>query len=347
VTGFGALYNNSSDENSAFGVFTLYNNSTGSQNTGLGTYSLYFNSTGDSNTACGYKALFNNTTGFDNTATGALALLGNTTGFFNCAFGYLSLQTNTTGDNNSAFGRQALTNNTSGSDNTALGTLALYDCVTGRHNTAVGSGSSGTNISGSFNTSLGFGALYFNSTGDSNTAVGSNANVTATSLVNATAIGYGAQVNASNKVRIGNTNVTKIEGQVAYTFTSDRNQKENFQPIDGDEVLRKISKFDLSSWNYKKNDPTKFRHYGPMAQEFFAAFGHDAVGQCGDSVTMNSGDEAGILFAAVQALEKRTAEMKAVKAENADLRARLERLELLVTKLAATSPEPAARLAQK
>ena len=32
-----------------------------------------------------------------------------------------------------------------------------------------------------------------------------------------------------------------------------------------------------------------------MAQDFFAAFGHDAVGQIGTETTINSGDMAGIL----------------------------------------------------
>ena len=46
-----------------------------------------------------------------------------------------------------------------------------------------------------------------------------------------------------------------------------------------------------------------------MAQDFFAAFGHDGVGQIGSETTINSGDLAGILMIAVQALEKRTAEL--------------------------------------
>ena len=48
-----------------------------------------------------------------------------------------------------------------------------------------------------------------------------------------------------------------------------------------------------------------------MAQDFFAAFGHDGVGQSGtEETTINSGDMAGILMIAVQSLEKRTAEIK-------------------------------------
>jgi hypothetical protein len=65
-----------------------------------------------------------------------------------------------------------------------------------------------------------------------------------------------------------------------------------------------------------------------MAQDFFAAFGHDGVGQIGTDTTINSGDMAGILVIAVQALEKRTAELKNTKAQLAAMAGRLEALEL-------------------
>src|SRR6185312_10094730 len=159
------------------------------------------------------------------------------------------------------------------------------------------------------------------------TAIGAFADVSSGNLSNATAIGAGAVVNASNKIRLGNTLITVIEGQVAYTFTSDRNKKENFIPVDGEAVLEKIRGFELTSWNFIGHDPKEFRHYGPMAQDFFAAFGHDGVGQIGTETTINSGDMAGILMIAVQALEKRTAELKQKEAQIAELAARLEALE--------------------
>jgi hypothetical protein len=159
--------------------------------------------------------------------------------------------------------------------------------------------------------------------------------VSAGNLVNATAIGAGALVNASNKIRLGNSGVTVIEGQVPFTSSSDKTKKENFRPVDGEEVLAKMRGFALTSWNFIGHDPQAFRHYGPMAQDFFAAFGHDDVGQIGSETTINAGDMAGILMSAVQALEKRTAvlkqkeeqmatqaqELAALKAQNARLRA--------------------------
>jgi len=167
-----------------------------------------------------------------------------------------------------------------------------------------------------------------NTTDGNNTAIGTGADVSTGNLTNATAIGFDTIVNASNKVRLGNRAVTVIEGEVAFTAVSDKNQKENFQPVDGEAVLEKIRGFELSSWNFIGHDPKEFRHYGPMAQDFFAAFGHDGVGQIGSETTINSGDLAGILMIAVQALEKRTAELKHTQAQLAAVAERLEALEL-------------------
>lgn len=54
-----------------------------------------------------------------------------------------------------------------------------------------------------------------------------------------------------------------------------------------------------------------------MAQDFFAAFGHDGIGTIGTPTTINSGDMAGVLMIAVQALEKQNRDLRA---ENAQVR---------------------------
>ena len=72
-----------------------------------------------------------------------------------------------------------------------------------------------------------------------------------------------------------------------------------------------------------------------MAQDFFAAFGHDGVGQIGSDTTINSGDLAGILMIAVQALEKRTAELKQKEAQIAELKAKQAYFETVVARVTA------------
>ncbi|HSS48285.1 MAG TPA: tail fiber domain-containing protein [Thermoanaerobaculia bacterium] len=291
----------------------------GTNSTFIGVDAGNFSMTGINITAIGENALHNNTIGEGNTGTGVNALSSNTEGTCNTATGGQTLQANTEGSNNTATGHFALFSNITGSDNTASGVLALY-YTTGSRNTASGDNALVNNGNGSDNTANGVFALATNTTGTFNTGIGAQADVSTGALTNATAIGSKAVVNASNKIRLGDDAVTVIEGRVAYTFTSDKNEKENFRPVNGDEVVRKIRGLNLGTWNYIGNDPQQFRHYGPVAQEFFAAFGHDEVGTSGTPTTINSGDEMGILMIAVQALEKRTEEVEAMKLQIAELR---------------------------
>ncbi len=312
----------------------------GFSNTGAGAAALTANSTGYENTAIGDSALASNSTGDWNTAVGAQALLYNTTGNGNTAVGEIALQYNSTGSNNTAIGSATLPNNR-GSSNTAIGAFALDTNSTGSSNTANGTAALSTNADGDYNTATGYNALARNSTGgnrntatgaaallsnttgERNTALGYLADVSTGDLTNATAIGAGAIVDASDKIRFGNADVTVIEGQVPYTYTSDRNKKENFQPMDPDDVLTKLRRLTVTSWNYKGQDAKQFRHYGPMAQDFFAAFGRDAVGTIGTPTTITSGDLDGILMIAVQALEKRTVEQEK---QIGDLKAELKEI---------------------
>jgi len=108
----------------------------------------------------------------------------------------------------------------------------------------------------------------------------------------------------------------------------DKNRKENFEPLNGEEVLQKISKIKFSSWNYKQQDPKIYRHYGITAQDFYNAFGKDKYGTIGNDTTVNPVDMIGIDMAAIQALEKRTADLKLenekLKNENAIINKKLD-----------------------
>ncbi|CAA9258451.1 MAG: Phage tail fiber protein [uncultured Cytophagales bacterium] len=118
-------------------------------------------------------------------------------------------------------------------------------------------------------------------------------------------------------------------GQNGIGASSDVRKKENFKPLDGEAMLRKIGRFRLHTWNYKGQDPKRFRHYGPMAQDFFAAFGHDGVGVIGTDTTITSTDFNGINFAAIQALVERTEQLRQkdgqLEAKTRELEALLER----------------------
>ncbi len=283
---------------------------------------------GHDNTAIGIDALSSNN-GAYNVALGSSALMNGHTGNNNTAIGYKALmKSDNAGGENTAVGSEALSESVLGHRNTAVGNIALSSITNGDANVAVGASALWRLENGHQNVAVGSNALGRQESGDRNTAIGDEASVSSGAvLTNATAIGYAAVVNASNKVRIGNDAITVIEGRVPFSFTSDKNQKEHFRPVDGEEVLKKIGGLSLASWNYIGQEAKQFRHYGPVAQEFFAAFGHDEVGTIGTSTTINSGDMDGILMIAVQALEKRTAELQDEKAKREMLEARLEALE--------------------
>jgi hypothetical protein len=231
ANGFDALDSNTTGNgNTANGFFALSSNTTGSDNTANGIDALADNTTGDNNAANGFQALIQNTTGSYNTANGYDALYDNTTGNYNTANGFEALLSNTTGNENTANGDEALYYNTTGGYNTANGYLALFANSTGNENTAIGEYALFFNSTGNENTAIGEYALNSNTTGSENTALGDYADVPFQSdLINATAIGNGALVDASNKVRIGNTFVSSIGGQVGWTTFSDGRYKKNIK----------------------------------------------------------------------------------------------------------------------
>lgn len=146
--------------------------------------------------------------GSGNTAIGAMSLMLNGSGAENVAVGISAMQNNLVGGRNVAIGYRSMFASTTGTFNTAVGSLSLTDNTTGQRNVAVGKQS-----------------LTNNTTGNDNTVLGYRANTSSGGLTNATAIGADALVNASNKVRIGNSAVTVIEGQVPFTTPSDGRYK--------------------------------------------------------------------------------------------------------------------------
>ena len=110
----------------------------------------------------------------------------------------------------------------------------------------------------------------------------------------------------------------------AWSTLSDSTRKENFRAADGSAFLKKIGQLRLGSWNYKGQDIKQYRHYGPMAQDFFAAFGQDALGVIGEDKSINQADFDGVNLIAIQALEKRTADLQS---ENTQLKAKLATFE--------------------
>ncbi|MBN1780759.1 tail fiber domain-containing protein [bacterium] len=364
AVGTDAMYTNTTGEcNVADGNQALYFNTTGNYNATCGYQSLYKNTIGNYNTALGDRANYYNQEGSNNTIIGYEAGKGTAdhTKSGNVFIGYQA-GFNETGDNklyieNSSSAVPLIGGDFSADEvylngvvkihNTQVlylpdqtdfnGTLVLGNSGgslshasgdQGRYNTAVGLGAMNGNTTGFSNTACGGDALITNTIGMYNTALGYQADVAVGDLTNATAIGWGAIADSSNMIRLGNTEVTVIEGEVAYSYSSDKNKKENFLPVDGEQVLGKIRQMDIQSWNYIGHNPRTLRHYGPVAQDFFQAFGHDEIGEVGTDKTLCGSDVDGINMIAIKALERRTA-------ENSQLRSEVTRLEAEITELRA------------
>jgi hypothetical protein len=125
-------------------------------------------------------------------------------------------------------------------------------------------------------------------------------------------------------------------GDNSWSAISDVRLKENFIPVNGEDFLQKISKMPLTTWNYKDQDVKTFRHYGPMAQDFYAAFGHDKLGTIGCDTLINQQDFLGVNLIAIQALEKRTQKTnlleKTIDEQNHKIDMLLKRIEVLEKK---------------
>jgi hypothetical protein len=119
-------------------------------------------------------------------------------------------------------------------------------------------------------------------------------------------------------------------GGSSWNVISDRNRKENFLGVDGEDVLGRIRSLPVTTWQYRDEQDRAVRHIGPMAQDWHAAFGFSP-----DNTTINMSDFDGVNLAAIQALETRTAELRAQVAERdqriESLEARVARLEALLT----------------
>lgn len=201
---------------------------------GIGSGSQYVvvpapaGATGQQNTLIGFKAGLGNLGGINNSFLGAFAGTNNTSGKDNSIVGAYAGWLNSTGSDNIFVGSHAGYKNQIGTSNTFVGKYAGFSSE-GTGNTFLGieAGMNTSTIQGSFNTFVGRHSGFNNTTGNDNTILGNYADVSTGNLTNSTAIGCQAVVNANHKIRLGNTFITVIEGQVPYTWPSDARFKKN------------------------------------------------------------------------------------------------------------------------
>ena len=95
-----------------------------------------------------------------------------------------------------------------------------------------------------------------------------------------------------------NGNGAYLSSGGSWTNTSNENLKTNIIPVNGDDILSKISQLEISKWEY---DHTLVResHIGPMALQFKQLFD---VGIENEDTSISTIDPAGIALAAIQEL---------------------------------------------
>jgi hypothetical protein len=243
------------------------------------------------------------------------------------------------GPNSTAMGRWTTA---SGENSTAMGSRTT---ASGSASTAMGAGTWATGVS---STAIGEQTI---ASGHHSTALGTWASTndflgafvygdaTFTNVVTATAP-HQFVVRASGGFRFRTapdlgTGCDLPSGSGSWSCTSSRHLKQDFRSEDGESVLRKIAAMPIPSWSYT-GEPGDVRHLGPTAQDFHAAFGLGT-----DDTTIGMLDIAGVNLIAVQALERRTRELReaqdrlrqetqrveALERRAAELERRLARLE--------------------
>lgn len=271
-----------------------------------------------------FRAGYQNGTNWDDANIGSYsAAMGYNTKASEFSSIALGSYTTASGQHSTATGRYS---SASGLVSTAIGRSASangdYSLATGFSTTA----------NGNYSTAMG---SYVSTSGEGSLIIGDRSTTTTTSKSEPNrfyarfAQGYYFYTNLD--ATIGSY---LAPGGNAWYSISDSTKKENFQIVNGEVVLNKISNFRLGSWNYIGQDPKEFRHYGPMAQDFYAAFGNDGIGTIGCDTLLPSADFDGINLIAIQALEKRTQVLKnqvsILEEENSNLKIRVEKLEKMM-----------------
>jgi hypothetical protein len=147
----------------------------------------------------------------------------------------------------------------------------------------------------------------------------------------ARATGGAAFVTAIDGTGAPTSGVFLSSGDNAWAAVSDRSVKANFSPVDGRDVLERLASVPVETWNLKSQEAS-IRHMGPMAQDFYAAFGLGT-----DERYISTVDADGVALAAIQGLyqlsQEQAARIQALETQKASLQQRLDGLEARVSAL--------------
>jgi len=213
----------------------------------------------------------------------------------------------------------------SGSSSTALGvrTLASGIFATALGQSTIASGNNSTAMGNFVSTNAKTGSFV---AGDAST--GTNMNSSANNEFSTRFVG-GYRFFTNNALTAG---VSLTAGAGAWASVSDRRKKENFLTLNAEDILLKIKSMPVTEWNYKAQNET-IHHIGPMAQDFYLQF---KLGGIGNDTTITTTDIDGVNMLGIQALEKRTGDLKKQVSELQEIiKQQKEKVETLENKLSA------------
>jgi hypothetical protein len=219
-------------------------------------------------------------------------------------------------------------------------------------NTGTNSIALGANNSSSAFASMALGSSV-NASGAGAVAMGQNATAAAGSFVFGDGSGSGFTTAANTFVARAaggiflytdatlTAGVSVASGSGAWATISDRRSKMDFLTEDPERYLRGIQSLQLTSWRYKAQAPG-IRHVGPMAQDFRAVFG---LGESDTTITTVDAD--GVSMLAIQALAKRTDDLRAAVGDMSRLRTELDSAKRHEAELTAANAALSARMTEQ
>lgn len=232
---------------------------------------------------------------------------------FNTGVGYHALR-DSAAWSNTAVGSEALVLNTGGNNNTAVGAAALYSVTSGYHNTAIG-------YQAGMNQTTGYNNIYIGNNvaglaGEANTTrIGSGQTAAYIAGISGATSSGGAAVYVNGNGQLG-------------TLTSSLRFKEDIQDMSS--ATEGLSKLRPVTFHYKPEyaDGPRLLQYGLIAEEVAQVYpGLVQYNENGEANTVYYQFLAPMLL---NEFQKQQRMLDTLKAENSDLRERLERLEQLL-----------------
>jgi hypothetical protein len=240
---------------------------------------------------------------------------------------------------NTIIGSSAGTYITVGQYNVLIGDRSGYLIQGGSQNVFLGSGT-GSVCTGYQNVFIGFRAGCYET--GSNMLIIDNQSRTNQADQRSKAMFYGQfnlspalqylQINANVGIKVTPTHLIQLLGGAysdgsTWTNSSDRNLKENFEPVDGAMIIYLIDQLPINKWNYKTDNAT-IKHIGPVAQDFYSLF---SLGN--NDTSISTVDPSGVALVAIKELSKQN---KSMKEQIESQKKEIEDLKTLVNKLIAS-----------